>query len=86
MVKVKISDKTNEVLLTNLSKEEFATNDIISLYGKRWGIEISYNTLKNKIKIESFTGFLPNFIYQDFFHRCLFIIFCKIYYILLILN
>lgn len=67
MVKVKISDKTDEVLLTNLLKEEFNTKDISQLYGRRWGIEISYNTLKNKIKIESFTGFLHSFVYQDFF-------------------
>jgi len=67
MVKVKINDKTDELLLTNLLKEEFDTKDIANLYGRRWGIEISYNTLKNKIKIESFTGFLPSFVYQDFF-------------------
>jgi IS4 transposase len=71
MVKVKISDKTDEVLLTNLLKEEFDTKDITNLYGRRCGIELSYNTLKNKIKIESFTGFLPSFVYQDFFAQML---------------
>lgn len=67
MIKVKISDKTDEILVTNLLKEEFNAKEIANLYRKRWGIETSYNTLKNKIKIEAFTGFLPVFVYQDFF-------------------
>jgi IS4 transposase len=53
--------------MRNLLKEEFDTKDITNLYERRCGIEVSYNTLKNKIKIESFTGFLPSFVYQDFF-------------------
>ena len=41
--------------------------ELKEIYGKRCGIEESYNCTKNKLKIESFTGNLPIFIYQDIY-------------------
>ena len=65
--KIKINDKTTEYLISNLSMEEFSTKELEELYGSRWKIEESYNSIKNKLKIESFTGNLPIFIYQDIY-------------------
>jgi hypothetical protein len=36
------------------------------LYFKRWGVETYYNELKNKLKIEYFSGYSNNTIHQDF--------------------
>lgn len=45
--------------------EEFSIKELKELYGNRWKIEESYDSIKNKLRIESFTGNLPIFIYQD---------------------
>ncbi|MNT67021.1 hypothetical protein D3C72_2051330 [compost metagenome] len=37
------------------------------LYFLRWGIETFYDELKNKLKVEFFTGYSKNTIMQDFF-------------------
>lgn len=38
--------KTELLYFTNLSKEEFSTEEIVQLYSMRWDCEISYRTLK----------------------------------------
>lgn len=65
--KIEISEKNTENLISNLTKEEFSKEDIKQLYSKRWEIEKSYDSIKNKLKIESFTGKLPIFVYQDIY-------------------
>lgn len=67
ITKVEISSGETEILISNLELEEFNSDELKMLYNKRWGIESSYNTTKNKLKIESFTGNLPQFIYQDIY-------------------
>lgn len=68
MIKANIPNKDEEeILITNLTKEEFNTDEIVELYGERWGIEKKYDSIKNKLKIESFTGNLPQFVYQDIY-------------------
>ena len=37
------------------------------LYFLRWGIETYYDELKNKIKLEHFTGYSKTSVLQDFF-------------------
>lgn len=51
--------------LTNLPMTIFK-QEIIDLYRKRWKIELSYHTWKNKMKFESGTGNHPIYVYQDF--------------------
>lgn len=65
ITKVEINEQTTEYLISNLDKSEFDKEDLKEIYGKRWQVEISYNSIKNKLKIEEFTGNLPQFIYQD---------------------
>lgn len=67
ITKVDINEQTTEYLISNLDKSEFDKEDLKEVYGKRWQVEISYNSIKNKLKIEEFTGNLPQFIYQDIY-------------------
>ncbi len=67
ITKIEIDNKKEECLISNLSKEEFSEKDLKEIYEKRWKIENSYNSIKNKLKIESFSGNLPQFIYQDIY-------------------
>jgi hypothetical protein len=56
--------KTTITLVTNLF--DFSVYDMKILYKKRWGVETFYNKLKNKLRIEEFSGKTKNSIYQDF--------------------
>lgn len=67
ITKIRIDNKKEEYLISNLSKEDFTEEDLKEIYEKRWKIESSYNSIKNKLKIESFSGNLPQFIYQDIY-------------------
>ncbi len=58
---------TEEILLTNLSDEEFDITGLKELYHLRWNIETSYNILKNKLKIEEFSGYRNRLIRQDLY-------------------
>lgn len=45
---------TELLYFTNLSQVEFSTEEIVSLYAKRWDIECSYKTLKSDYEWERF--------------------------------
>lgn len=66
-----LDTQEEEVLITNLSKEEFTTEEIGKLYFKRWGIEKSYDVMKNKLEIENFSGKKAIIIEQDFYSQIL---------------
>ena len=66
-VKVFLKSGETEILITNLSNDEFKRNDIGHLYALRWGIEIGFNHLKNAIHIEEFVGINENSIKQEFY-------------------
>lgn len=59
--------ETQEYLVTNLFDASFTSEDFCFLYHLRWGIETKYNDLKNKLKIEQFTGTTPLAIRQDYY-------------------
>ena len=42
------------IYFTNLSEDEFSSADIVSLYRKRWQVEVSYKTLKTDYEWERF--------------------------------
>ena len=52
---------------TNLDESSFCTDDIAHIYALRWGIETAFDTLKNNLEIENFTGTMPVLIEQDIF-------------------
>jgi len=67
-IKVVLANGEIEVLLTSLLlQNEFKTKDFKEFYFKRWGVEISYDILKNIFNIENFTGLTQIAINQDFF-------------------
>lgn len=73
MVKVKLSSGITEILLTNLYDEQLYTiEDLNYLYGMRWGIETSYDTQKNQLQLEQFSGHRVICIQQDF-HASVFV-------------
>lgn len=65
--KIPLPDGEIEMLLTNLPREDFSADDLFSLYGRRWGVETQYDTLKNKLELERFSGRKWDYILQDFF-------------------
>lgn len=67
VVRFPLDSGTEEILVTNLTEEEFDISEFKSLYFKRWGIETEYNDVKNKIEIENFTGSSKIAIEQDFY-------------------
>ncbi len=58
---------TEEVLLTNLEQSEFDIIALKELYHLRWNIETAYNVLKNRMKLEEFSGYRNQLIRQDIY-------------------
>lgn len=57
-----------EVLVTSLLDSKHYGNEVFKeLYFKRWKIETYYDELKNKLKIEEFSGYSNQSILQDFY-------------------
>ena len=67
VIKVQLSPKDTEYLITNLFDSDITVDEFSDLYHKRWGIESKYNDIKNKLEIENFTGYSPDAILQDFY-------------------
>lgn len=67
LVKVLLDDGLIEVLVTNLFDQlQYPPTVFKDLYFKRWGIETNYNTLKNQLQLEAFSGQKLVTIMQDF--------------------
>jgi hypothetical protein len=67
IVNIQMDGGTFASVATNLDESEFSTSDISHLYSLRWGIETAFDTLKNQLEIENFTGTKPILIEQDIF-------------------
>lgn len=67
MVKVPLQEEREEILITNLPSETFDRFRIAELYQMRWGIETAYETLKDRLQIENFTGTKPVLLLQDIY-------------------
>lgn len=67
MVKVPLQEEREEILITNLPTETFDRFQIAELYQMRWGIESAYETLKDRLQIENFTGTKPLLLLQDIY-------------------
>jgi hypothetical protein len=67
LVKVLLDNGLIEVLVTNLfDQQQYPITVFKDLYFKRWGIETNYNTLKNQLQLEVFSGQKLVTIMQDF--------------------
>jgi len=67
VLKFELNSGVIETLITNIFDEDFSVADFKELYFKRWGIEVKYNEIKNKLQIENFTGATQIAIEQDFY-------------------
>lgn len=67
VIKFKLDSGQEEILITNLTKEELTLDEAKELYFKRWGIETRFDILKNRLEIENFSGEKPLIIEQDFY-------------------
>jgi len=67
LISVTLDDGSIEILMTSLLNSLIYKNSIFKeLYFKRWGVETYYDELKNKLKVEYFSGYSNNTILQDF--------------------
>jgi len=68
LVRVELSTQEVEILITSLPDEKkYPTSLFKELYFLRWGIETFYDEIKNKIKVENFSGYSAHSILQDFY-------------------
>jgi hypothetical protein len=69
MVRIWLDDqKTDcEILATNLPMDLFTVADFREIYHLRWNIETAYQTLKDRLQMENFTGTKPILIEQDIY-------------------
>lgn len=67
VVKIPLLDGETEYLITNLLEKEITPDDFKWLYHQRWKIETAYDTIKNKLEVENFSGYLPDTILQDYY-------------------
>ncbi len=67
MIRVELPE-TTEILMTSLKNEtQYPSSIFKQLYALRWGVETFYDELKNKLKIEYFSGYSKHAILQDFY-------------------
>ena len=67
MVKVPLPEGREEILVTNLPSEIFDRVQIAELRHMRRGIETAYETLKDRLQTENFTGTKPVLLQQDIY-------------------
>ena len=68
LVRVELPGGEIEVLATSLlDVKKYPSKSFKELYFKRWKIETYYDELKNKLKVEHFTGYSDRAIRQDFY-------------------
>ncbi len=60
-------ESDEEILITNLSEDDYSKEELGKLYHLRWGIETSYDHAKNSICIENFSGLSAVAIEQDYY-------------------
>lgn len=68
LIRVELSSGEIEILATSLNNtRKYPSKLFKELYFKRWKVETFYDELKNKLKVELFTGYSQIAIQQDFF-------------------
>jgi hypothetical protein len=68
LIRIDLPGGEIEVLITTLlDSKKYPAKMFKELYFLRWGVETFYNELKNKLKVEYFTGYSQVSIQQDFF-------------------
>ncbi len=66
LIKIILTTGETEVLMTNLDAD-FTIEDLNLIYQNRWGVETSYNYLKNTWMLGTFSGYSQKAIIQDIY-------------------
>ena len=67
--KVILDSGVEETLITNLKAKHLSRKEVGELYFTRWGIEVKYDSLKNKLELENMSGRRVCTTYQDFWAK-----------------
>ncbi len=67
--KIKLDSGEEEVLVTNLRAKHLSRKEVGELYFKRWGVEVKFDSLKNKLELENMSGRRVVTTYQDFWAK-----------------
>lgn len=67
VIRITLNTGEIETLITNLTRKQFKIHEFKKLYALRWSVETTYNTIKNKLLIEKFSGRTVLSIHQDFY-------------------
>lgn len=68
-VRFPLTNDSYEILVTNLSEDEFDINELRELYGMRWGIENSYKELKYAAGLNGFHSKKREYIEQEIWSK-----------------
>ncbi|KZX16414.1 IS4 family transposase [Methanobrevibacter curvatus] len=71
ITKITLPTGEEEHLISNLNKKTFTSNDLKELYNLKWGIEVSYDSLKNLFAIENVSGYSEIAVKQDYLSQIL---------------
>lgn len=69
IVRFMLTEDTYEVLLTNLTEDEFSVSELKELYAMRWGIETSFRDLKYTLSLSYFHSKKTENILQEVFAK-----------------
>lgn len=69
LVRIKITDDTYEMLITNLDSTHFTSVELKELYAMRWGIETSFRDLKYTVGLICFHSKKAEYILQEIFAK-----------------
>ncbi|QEC76281.1 IS4 family transposase [Mucilaginibacter ginsenosidivorax] len=68
LIRVDLPGSETEILITSLlDSRKYPAKMFMKLYFMRWGVETFYDELKNKLKVEYFSGYSDTAICQDLF-------------------
>jgi len=67
--KITLDSGEEEILVTNLPNDDLTRREVGELYFKRWGIETKFDSLKNKLELENWSGTRKVTVEQDFWAK-----------------
>lgn len=78
VVRFRLSGDRFETIITNLDPDAFPSDEIKTIYNKRWGIETSFRKLKYTLGLLSFHAKKVEYIRQEIFARLIMYNFCEL--------
>lgn len=78
VIKIKITDTLNEILFTNLPKEEMSAEDIREIYRQRWEIETAFSQLKYALGAIAVHSKKSEYVLQELYAKIIMYNYCKI--------